>query len=192
LSTTTVEDDKLPERTEDRDDEEDRGSQVDVLKEELDVEKKRNEELLNRMKYMQADLENYRKRMEKEMKDAGESLARTLVVKLLTVQDELDLAVKHARKGKADGEIIEGLGMVRRNLEAALESVGVERIESVGMAFDPAVHEAVEKVQGKAPGKDLVLEEVRPGYTFRGQLLRPTMVKVELGSMAAKEAKANE
>jgi molecular chaperone GrpE len=192
LSTTTVGDENLPERIEDKDDEENRGSQVDMLEEELDAEKKRNEELLNRMKYMQADLENYRKRIEKEMKEAGESLARTLVVKLLTVQDELDLAVKHAKKGKADGEIIEGLGMVRRNLEAALESVGVERIESIGMPFDPSVHEAVEKVQGKAPGKDLVLEEVRPGYTFRGQLLRPGMVKVELASREAKEAKASE
>jgi molecular chaperone GrpE len=188
-----LEDDKLRERNEDEDDEEKRGSQADMLKEELDAEKRRNEELLTRLKYMQADLENSRKRMEKEMKEAGESLARTLVGKLLTVQDELDLAVKHAKKGKADGEIIEGLGMVRRNLEAALESVGVERIESVGMPFDPSLHEAVEKVQGRAPGKDIVLEEVRPGYTFRGQLLRPSMVKVELGSRTAEEeAKANE
>lgn len=183
----------MQENTGDEDDGGNRETEVDMLNEELSSEKKRNEELLTRMKYMQADLENYRKRMEKEMKEAGESLARTLVGKLLTVQDELDLAVKHAKKGKADGEIIEGLGMVRRNLEAALESVGVERIESVGMQFDPSLHEAVEKVQGRAPGKDIVLEEVRPGYTFRGQLLRPSMVKVELGSRAAKEeAKANE
>ncbi|HEY6283420.1 MAG TPA: nucleotide exchange factor GrpE [Nitrososphaerales archaeon] len=166
---------------------------VETLKREIAHERKRNEELLTRLKYMQADLENNRKRMEKEMKEAGESLARTLVVKLLTVQDEMELAVKHAQKGKSGGEIIEGLGMVKRNLEAALESVGVERIESVGMPFDPSLHEAVEKVQGKTPGKDFVLEEVRPGYTFRGQLLRPSMVKVELGSREAKEeAKASE
>ncbi|MDA4119724.1 MAG: nucleotide exchange factor GrpE [Thaumarchaeota archaeon] len=166
---------------------------AEMLKRELHHERKRNEDLLTRLKYMQADVENTRKRMEKEMKDAGESLARTLVAKLLTVQDEMELAVKHAQKGKSDGEIIEGLGMVKRNLEAALESVGVQRIESVGMPFDPSVHEAVEKVQGKASGKDVVLEEVRPGYTFRGQLLRPSMVKVELGTKAAKEeAKASE
>lgn len=166
---------------------------AETLKRELNHERKRNEELLTRLKYMQADVENTRKRMEKEMKEAGESLARTLAAKLLTVQDEMELAVKHAQKGKSGGEIIEGLGMVKRNLEAALESVGVERIESVGMPFDPSLHEAVEKVQGKAPGKDVVLEEVRPGYTFRGQLLRPTMVKVVLGSRTAKEeAKASE
>ena len=182
----------MPETKKDDEDEETRSSQADSLDMELAAEKKRNEELLTRLRYMQADLENYRKRMDKEMKEAGESLTRMLVTKLLVVQDELDLAVEHAQRGKANGEIVEGLGMVRRNLEAALESVGVERIESVGMPFDPSIHEAVEKVQGKAPGKDVVLEEVRPGYTFRGQLLRPSMVKVELASRAAEEAKTSE
>ena len=159
----------------------------ETLKQELAHERKRNEELLTRLKYMQADLENNRKRMEKEMKEAGESLASRLATKLLIVQDELELAVGHAQKVKPGTEIIEGLAMVKRNLEAALQSVGVQRIDAVGMPFDPSLHEAVEKVQGKAEGKDVVIEEVRPGYTFRGHLLRPSMVKVELGSKAAEE-----
>jgi molecular chaperone GrpE len=163
-----------------------------TLQRELAHERKRNEELLTRLKYMQADLENTRKRMEKEMKEAGESLARALASKLLIVQDEMELAVQHAQNGKRGSEILEGLGMVKRNLEAALESVGVERIESVGKPFDPSVHEAVERMQGKAQGKDIVKEEVRAGYTFRGQLMRPSMVKVELGSKAAKEEKTSE
>ena len=163
------------------------------LERELADEKKRNEELLTRLKYAQADLENYRKRMEKELKEAGELLARDLVTRLLVVQDELDLAVRHATKGKGNGELTEGIRMVQRNLGAALVSVGVDRIDSVGRPFDPAVHEAVEKVQGDGGGPDLVVEEVRPGFMFRGQLLRPSMVKVELAAKAAKEeVKANE
>ena len=163
------------------------------MENELAQEKKRNEELLTRLKYMQADLENYRKRMDKELKEAGESLARSLAAKLLIVQDELDLAARHVELGKESGELKEGIAMVRKNLESALESVGVERIDSVGRTFDPSVHEAVEKVQGGSPGEDLVVDELRPGYTFRGQLLRPSMVKVELATKAAKgEAKANE
>jgi len=142
---------------------------------------------------MQADLENYRKRMDKELKEAGESLARSLAAKLLVVQDELDLAARHAELGKESGELKEGIAMVRKNLESALESVGVERIDSVGRTFDPSVHEAVEKVQGGSPGEDLVVDELRPGYTFRGQLLRPSMVKVELATKAARgQAKASE
>jgi len=164
--------------------------EVGRLKQELAAEKKRNEELLTRLKYAQADLENYRKRMDKELKDAGESVARSLVAKLLVVQDELDLAAKHAKESEGNGDTLqEGIAMVRRNLRSALESVGLERIDSVGKPFDPAVHEAVEKVQGNSKGKDMVIEEVRPGFMFRGTLLRPSMVKVELASKSAEEEK---
>jgi molecular chaperone GrpE len=161
--------------------------QLEALKEELASERRRNEELLTRLKYMQADLENYRKRMDKELKEAGESLARSLVSRLLVVQDELDLAANHAEKENGGGELKEGIQMVRRNLESALESVGEERIAAVGRPFDPSVHEAVEKTQGDSGGADMVVAEIRPGFTFRGQLLRPSMVKVELASKTAKE-----
>lgn len=160
---------------------------VERLKGELAGEKKRNEELLTRLKYMQADLENYRKRMDKEMREAGESFAKGLLAKLLVVLDELDLAVKHSEGSGGDEEVKEGIEMVRRNLRSTLESVGVERIDCVGKVFDPALHEAVEKTQGASDGDDMVVEEVRPGYTFRGQLLRPSMVKVELAVRAPKE-----
>lgn len=166
---------------------------LEALKKELEEAKKRDEELLTRLKYAQADLENYRKRVDKEMKDAGEALARTLASKLLVVQDELDLAIGHAQGRGDDGQLKEGLQMVSGNLRSALESVGVEKIEAVGMKFDPSIHEAVETVQGEREGDDVVVEEVRPGFTFRGQLLRPSMVKVELGMKPAKEeASVNE
>ena len=164
------------------------GGNEEGLKERLASEKKRNEELLTRLKYAQADLENYRKRAEKEMKDAGESLAKSLVARLLVVQDELDLAAKHAEDSGGSMELREGIGMVRRNLGSALESVGVERIDAVGKPFDPALHEAVGKSQGSSK-EDVVVEEVRAGFTFRGQLLRPSMVKVELAAKAAGEEK---
>ena len=161
---------------------------LEAVRRELEEEKRLNAELVTRLKYAQADLENYRKRMDKELKDAGESLARALAARLLVVQDELDLAVKHAQGGDGGAEMMEGIGMVRKNLLSALQAAGVEKIEAVGKPFDPAVHEAVAKVQGDAQGPDVVVEEVRPGYMFRGQILRPSMVKVELGSKATKEA----
>jgi molecular chaperone GrpE len=160
-------------------------TQVEALRQELTKEKKKSEELLTRLMYTQADFENYRKRTDKEMKDAGESMTKNLVARLLVVQDELDLAAKHAKSDAANTELREGIDMVRKNLEAALESVGVERIDAVGKPFDPSVHEAVEKTQGGSD-RDMVIEEIRPGFTFRGQLLRPSMVKVELASKKAK------
>lgn len=163
---------------------------LEELERELKEERGKNAELLTRLKYAQADLENYRKRMDKELKDAGESMARSLVARLLVVQDELDLAVKHAKNGTGGSEMMEGLAMVQRNLLSALQAAGVEKIEAVGKPFDPSIHEAVEKTQGDLQGPDMVVEEVRRGFTFRGQVLRPSMVKVELAAKG--EAKTNE
>jgi len=157
------------------------------LERELEAERKRNEELLTRLKYLQADLENYRKRMDKELTEARESSVRSLLTRLLVVQDEMDMAARHSEEGEGNGEMKEGVEMVRRKLASLLESEGVERIECVGRPFDPSLHEAVEKVQGDSPGEDTVVEEIRPGFTFKGQLMRPSMVKVELASKAAKQ-----
>ena len=169
-------------------------NQLDQLKQELAGERKRNDELLTRLKYLQADLENQRKRMDREMREAGESLARSLLSRLLVVQDELELAARHAEiEGEGGDSLKEGIAMVKRNLTTALESAGLERIDCVGRPFDPTIHEAVSKVQGKSAGEDTVVEEVRPGFMFRGQLLRPSMVKVQLALKEAKqEAKTSE
>jgi molecular chaperone GrpE len=166
---------------------------VDALKQELETEMKKGQELLTRLKYTQADFENYRKRVDRELKEAGEAPVRNLVSRLLVVLDEMRLAAKHAEAEGESGEVRQGIAMVQRNLESTLESVGVERIDCVGKLFDPALHEAVEKVEGKGKGDDRVVEELRPGFLFRGKLLRPSMVKVQLASRAAaKEAKASE
>jgi len=157
----------------------------------LENERKRSQDLLSRLKYLQADLENYRKRADREVRDASDAAVRGLVLKLLVVLDELSLAVKHSGPERK-GDLGEGLSMVIGNLEAALASVGVERIECVGKPFDPSIHEAAEKVEVGSGGTDIVVDELRPGYTFRGQVLRPSMVKVELGKGIRPEEEADE
>ncbi len=174
---------------------EDQVGEADVASSEVPLvqERKRNEDLLTRLKYLQADFENYRKRTEKEVRDVEEYSVRNLVVKLLSVVDELELAVGHAEAEDGRTELREGVEMVHKNLMSALESVGLKRIAAVGKPFDPEFHEAVEKTRGKSSGGDMVVEEVRPGYTFRGQVIRPSMVKVELATKAThEEAKAIE
>lgn len=151
------------------------------LKAQLAEGKGGDTELLNRLKYMQADFENYRKRTEKEMREIEENSSKGLVLRLLSVLDELDLAVKHASDDAGRTELQEGIEMVRKNMYSVLESAGLRRIDSVGKPFDPSKHEAVAKVQGSSPGSDIVVEELRTGYTFRGHVIRPSMVKVELG-----------
>ena len=172
---------------------EQRTGELETLKRELAEQKKTNEELLTRLKYAQADLENYRKRMDKELREAGDSLARSLLARLLVVQDELDLAARHSDSKERGGDTLkEGIAMVRSILWTALESAGLQRIEGVGKPLVPAIHEAVEKVQGDTNEQDMVVEEVRAGFTFRGMLLRPTMVKVELAAKSAEEEKEDE
>jgi molecular chaperone GrpE len=161
---------------------------IESLKKGLLEEQIKSKELLNRLKYAQADLENYRKRAEKEMADAREASLGGLLGRLLVILDELALAVKHAETEGKDKNLSEGFRMVQKNLEAALESVGVERIDAIGRPFDPAVHEAAEKVTGLEEGEELVVvEELRPGYRFHRQVLRPSLVKVGTAVMQQEE-----
>lgn len=155
-------------------------------------EKKKSEDYLTRLKYMQADLENFRKRSEKEAREVAEASVADLVTKLVPVLDELELAV-HDENAEHNPEFVDGLKMVLKNLTSALEAAGLKRIESVGRPFDPSIHEAVEKVQGKSNGEDMVVEETRKGFTFRGRVVRPSSVKVELAMREkGKEADAVE
>ena len=142
----------------------------------------REAELLNRLKYMQADFENYRKRAEKDRREVEENSSKNLVIKLLSVLDELDLAVKHSKEGSGEAELREGIEMVQKNLCFELEAIGLQRIDALGKPFDPTKHEAVAKVPGTSSGSWIVAEDLRTGYEFRGKVIRPSMVKVELGT----------
>jgi len=153
-----------------------------LMKAQLVKEKGREAELLDRLKYMQADFENYRKRTEKDMRETEENTSKGLVLRLLSVLDELELAVKHSRENTGQAELQEGVKMVQKNLFSALESAGLQKIDPVGQPFDPTKHEAIAKVQGSSSGPDIVVEELRTGYTFRGRVIRPSMVKVELAT----------
>jgi len=147
----------------------------------LEEERKRNEEYLTSLRYLQADFENYRKRVEREMGELEEFSTLGLVRKLISILDDLDLAVASATKAEDKG-LLEGVKMVQKNLSSALEAEGLQAIKAVGAPFDPSTHEAVDKVQGKGNAEDMVIEELRKGYTFKGKVLRPSAVKVEMAA----------
>jgi molecular chaperone GrpE len=151
------------------------------LEKTLDEERKRNEEYLTNLRYLQADFENYRKRVDREIRELEEFSTVGLIRKLIPVVDDLELAAASATKAE-DAGLVEGVKMVQKNLTAALETEGLHTIEAVGKPFDPSSHEAVDKVQGKGNSEDMVIEELRKGYTFKGKVLRPSAVKVELAA----------
>jgi molecular chaperone GrpE len=156
------------------------------LEKTLEDERKRNEEYLTSLRYLQADFENYRKRVDREIRELEDFSTLGLVRKLIPVLDDLDLAVASATKAEDRG-FLEGVKMVQKNLTSALEGEGLQKIEAVGQPFDPSAHEAVDKVQGTDNPEDMVVEEMRKGYTFKGKVLRPSAVKV---AMSARQERA--
>lgn len=124
---------------------------------------------------VQADFENYRKRMLREQTDAIGRANESMVEHLLPVLDSLELAV--GQLGDGDEHVRKGLELVYAELLGVLEKAGLERIDATGVPFDPTVHEAVLQ-EGDSDGEPVVAETVRTGYRLKGRVLRPAMVKV--------------
>jgi molecular chaperone GrpE len=119
--------------------------------------------------HLQADFENYKKRMIKQQTDHLERAATALVDKLLPVLDTADLALAHG--GGEDVKQVTGA------LTNVLEREGLERIDPVGDPFDPTLHDAVAH-EPSDDGQQEVVEVMRAGYRWKGRVLRPAMVKV--------------
>jgi len=124
---------------------------------------------------VQADFENYRKRMLREQTEAIAHASESMVEQLLPVLDSLELAL--GQLGDADEQVRKGLELVNGELLGVLEKAGLERIDAIGVPFDPTVHEAVLQ-EGEAEGEPVVVDIVRTGYRLKGRVLRPAMVKV--------------
>ena len=128
------------------------------------------DDYLDALKRLQADFENYKKRIIKQQTEHLERAAEGLVQKLLPVLDTFDLALAHG----------EGFDQVHSTLMTALEKEGLEPIQPVGKPFDPNEHDAVAHEAGAGDSSGPVVSEVmRTGYRFKGKLLRPAMVKVK-------------
>jgi molecular chaperone GrpE len=149
------------------------------LQQYIEEEKKRNEEITVKLKYLQADFENYRKRIDREIKEIEEFSNYNLIKKILPSLDELEIAIRIAEERNEKTSLLEGVKMAYKNLLSALESEGLRRIEALGKEFNPNIHEAVEKVQGNGE-KDIVIDEIRAGYLYKEHVIRPSLVKVEL------------
>jgi molecular chaperone GrpE len=123
---------------------------------------------------VQADFENYRKRVLREQTAVVERATQSLVESLLSVLDSFELAL--ATLEVADEKVRKGVELVYAELLGVLERAGLERIETDGKPFDPNVHEAV--LQEGGDGEPVVSETMRTGYRMKGRVIRPAMVKV--------------
>jgi molecular chaperone GrpE len=123
-----------------------------------------------------ADFDNYRKRVERERGAAAHSGKRPVLLAILEVVDDFDRAIEHA--GDSGCAIVEGVRAIRNRLDTLLRAQGVTPIETTGQAFDPALHEAIGAVESKDGAPGVVAQEVRRGYLWNGELLRPSRVHV--------------
>jgi molecular chaperone GrpE len=162
--------------------------QLEENKEALEKEKAKSDDYLRRLQYLQADFENYRKRVEREMSDNRQFGNQRLLSDLIVVNDELELALKEADQSKENPTIVDGIGMVHKRLMSILSKEGVQKIQSLGSKFNPDLHEAALRVESDEEDGTIV-EEIRQGYTLRGKVLRPSIVKVAENS-AERESKS--
>ena len=140
-----------------------------ILESDLDALVRERDEFRAIAQQLQADFENYRKRVLRQQTEHLERAGEALIEKLLPVLDACEAAIGH---GAQDVEPI------FTTLLGVLEKEGLETVSGFGATFDPNVHEAVMHEEGEGDGEATVVEVFRTGYVFKGRVLRPAMVKV--------------
>jgi len=143
----------------------------------LKESREREETCLSQLKYARADLENLQKQTQRRIDEGLARGTERLVMELLPIAEELDLAIEAAKESGERG-ILKGVEMVKRKLDRVLEGEGLTPIEALGRPFDPRIHEAVLEAETNDSPSGTVVEEFRRGYLFRGRVLRASMVKV--------------
>lgn len=180
----------------------DEPQQTDVSIEELQKALERAqaeaEANLNGWKRSEADFQNYQKRKENENKELIDFAREVAVAKLLPSLDTLEQALKHAPEASGQWTVdsgqeskkfvddyqqwVTGIDGLVKQLDKALEELGVKKVEAVGKKFDPNFHEAVREVPGDEDG--MVVEEYQTGFELNGKLIRPAQVAISKKELA--------
>jgi len=157
---------------------------IKVRQRDFDALKRERGSLNEKFKRALADLENYKKRTEKEKAEWSEFTKREIIAALLTPLEHMDLALgSAARLGEKDktgeaGKILDGLKLVEAEFFKCFEQWDLAVIEAVGKQFDPAFHQAVMVKEIEEGADGVVLEEYRKGYKLKDFVLRPSQVVV--------------
>lgn len=165
---------------------------LESLKNALDIEKKLAEDCLTRLKYVQADFENLKKRSERQMQKVKQYCNEQLIIELLEVVDELEMAVNSSLSISSKDAIVQGVEMTLKKLRRILDKEDVHPMNCVGQMFDPEKHEAMAKTEGDEEGR--IVEEIRKGYIMKGKVIRPSIVRIttKLSAESTQEVKLGE
>jgi molecular chaperone GrpE len=127
---------------------------------------------------LKADFENLKKRQQREIEAGVTREVGSFFKSFLPIYDDLERAVMCSRKNGSPEDFKEGISLICKRIHDILKDRGVERIDVVAKPFDPQKHEAIMVQEDAALPSNTVIEELQPGYLFKGTLLRPSKVKV--------------
>ncbi|HSX52869.1 MAG TPA: nucleotide exchange factor GrpE [Patescibacteria group bacterium] len=136
-------------------------------------------ELTEALQRERADAENIRRRHDEQIGGLKNMVTANVVQQLLPVIDNFERALKHVPEDLKNNDYVKGVGGVVKQFEKTLADMGVERIQTVGKAFDPRLHEAI-SMDGEHGSHEVVSEELQSGYVLGDNVLRHSMVKVRM------------
>jgi molecular chaperone GrpE len=161
------------------------------LREKLDAKEKEAKEHYERYLRQVAEVDNFKKRINREKEDAIRYANENLIKDILPVMDNLERAIAHAQGGGNGKPLVEGVEMVLRGLLDVFGKHGVVQVPAVGEVFDPGKHEAMAQVESSQYEPNTVIDEHHRGYLLRDRLLRPALVTIAKAP-AVKEEKNGE
>ncbi len=132
-----------------------------------------------------ADMANFRRRTDEERIEAQKHSNSRLIIKILPVVDELELAINLAGDGGPNASWLEGVRLIQRKVTSLLESEGVAKIDALGVAFDPLEHEALGTDESTEYPPGHITDVVRNGYRMHGRVIQPAQVIVAREKQAA-------
>ena len=145
----------------------------------LEKERIRAQNMEDRFLRVNAEFENYKKRMIRESSDRLKYFHLDLIKELLPSLDNLERAISHAKSENNDVDsMIEGLEMVNKMTHEVFEKFGVSRVDTIGEVFDPNFHQAVGVVESDSVPENHIVEECLGGYLLHDRIIRPAMVRV--------------
>ena len=147
-----------------------------ALKAQVESLKAALEEKDNRVKRLQADFENFRRRTSKEREELANVVTQDLLKSMLPILDNFDRAM--AAEQKDNESFQKGVEMIYTQLNETLKNAGLELIDTAGQKFDPNFHQAVMRVEDPEREDDTVAQELQKGYIVKGRVIRPSMVQV--------------
>jgi molecular chaperone GrpE len=137
-----------------------------------------NEELSNRILYLHAELDNFRKRSAKEKEQLIAFGNERLIRELLSVLDNLELGMIHGREDEGNSQLLSGVELTYNEFLKVLKKFGVEQLDAKDDRFDPSVHEAISSVAVPSMEPGTIYQVLRKGYMLNGRLIRPVQVVV--------------